>query len=146
MTKKERITVLTGAGISAESGITTYRDSGGLWEARDIMEVASPKGWAKNPEPVPAFYNKRQAQLDTVLPDAAHLALVELEAHFDVTVTTQNVDDLHERAGSADVIHLHGEPLKARSSADANLVYEWSKDIRIGDLCDKPEFAKQDST
>ena len=136
MTNREKIVVLTGAGISAESGISTFRDTGGLWEGHDIMEVASPEGWAKNPQLVLDFYNKRRAQLQSVAPNPAHLALVELEVKYDVTVITQNVDDLHERAGSTDVIHLHGELLKARSTADANLVYAWKKEIRLGDLCD----------
>lgn len=133
----KKIVVLTGAGISAESGINTFRDSGGLWEGHDVMEVASPEGWHANKELVLDFYNKRRRQLKTVHPNIAHKALVDLEEKYEVTVITQNVDDLHERAGSSKVIHLHGELLKARSSADENLILDWEEDICIGDLCTK---------
>lgn len=133
----KKIAVLTGAGVSAESGIKTFRDAGGLWEGHDIMEVASPEGWQKNPALVLDFYNRRRRQLREVLPNAAHTALAELEARYRVTVITQNVDDLHERAGSTRVIHLHGELLKARSTVDERLVYEWTGNIRIGDLCER---------
>lgn len=135
---RKKIVVLTGAGISAESGIKTFRDSGGLWEGHDIMEVASPQGWAKNRELVLDFYNLRRAQLPTVEPNDGHRELVRLEEKFDVTVITQNVDDLHERAGSSHIIHLHGELTKARSTVDPQLVYDWNyKDITATDKCEK---------
>ncbi len=117
-----KIAVLTGAGVSAESGIKTFRDSDGLWEGHDVMEVASPEGYARNPSVVLDFYNQRRKQLLTVKPNAAHIALVNLEKNHDVTIITQNVDDLHERAGSKNVIHLHGELLKVRSTFDEDLV------------------------
>ena len=130
----KKIVVLTGAGISAESGIQTFRDSDGLWEGHDVMEVASPIGYQNNPELVLDFYNKRRKQLLEVLPNKAHTILAELENDFDVTIITQNVDDLHERAGSSKVIHLHGELLKARNEQDVNSVIDWKKDIHLGDL------------
>lgn len=130
----KKIVVLTGAGVSAESGIKTFRDEDGLWEGHDIMEVASPAGYENNPELVLDFYNKRRKQLFEVQPNTAHLILAELEQDFDVTIITQNVDDLHERAGSSKVIHLHGELLKARNEKDINSVIDWKKDIRLGDL------------
>lgn len=133
----KKVVVLTGAGISAESGIKTFRDAGGLWENHDIMEVASIDGWYKNPALVLEFYNQRRRQLHEVIPNAAHHALVELESRFEVEVVTQNVDDLHERAGSKRVLHLHGELFKARSTADGRLVYEWKKDIVLGDTCER---------
>jgi len=126
--------VLTGAGVSAESGIKTFRDSDGLWEGHDVMEVASPYGFARNPEVVLDFYNQRRRQLLKVLPNSAHKALAELEIHHDVTIITQNVDDLHERAGSTDVIHLHGELLKVRCTSDENLIMDWKQDLNLGDL------------
>ncbi|GAB7256554.1 NAD-dependent deacylase [Polaribacter sp. OB-PA-B3] len=129
--------VLTGAGISAESGIKTFRDANGLWEGHNIMEVASPKGFNENPELVLDFYNKRRRQLLEVLPNKAHLNLVKLEQYFNVNIVTQNVDDLHERAGSSDVLHLHGELLKVRSSLNENDVIKWKKDLNLGDLCSK---------
>lgn len=132
---KKQITVLTGAGISAESGINTFRDAGGLWEGHDIMEVASPQGFAQNPGLVLDFYNKRREQLLEVRPNPAHKALKTLEDVFDVTIITQNVDDLHERAGSSHIIHLHGELLKARSTGNDTNVLPWSKNMNIGDLC-----------
>lgn len=132
-----KITVLTGAGISAESGIKTFRDSDGLWEGHDVMEVASPEGFARNPDVVLDFYNQRRKQLLTVQPNTAHKALAELEKFHDVTIITQNVDDLHERAGSTHVIHLHGELLKARCTIDENLVLDWKKDLNWGDLSEK---------
>lgn len=131
-----RIAVLTGAGISAESGLKTFRDSNGLWEGHDVMEVASPEGFARNPEIVLDFYNQRRRQLLTVQPNAAHFALTELQKKHDVTIITQNVDDLHERAGSKSVIHLHGELLKARSTVDENLILDWKKDLNLGDCCE----------
>ena len=120
----KKIVALTGAGISAESGITTFRDSGGLWEQYDIMEVASIEGWHKNPELMQRFYNDRRKQLGEIEPNAGHLILAGLEKDFDVTVVTQNVDNLHERAGSSKIIHLHGELTKARSSVDPNLIVD----------------------
>ena len=134
---KKRIVVLTGAGISAESGISTFRAADGLWENHDIMAVASYDGWLKNRELVLNFYNDRRRQLFDVVPNAAHLALVELEKNYDVTIVTQNVDDLHERAGSSKIIHLHGELRKVRSTVDAKLVYDWVGDVKIGHKCDK---------
>ncbi|MCO6493517.1 MAG: NAD-dependent deacylase [Phaeodactylibacter sp.] len=132
----KKIVVLTGAGVSAESGIKTFRDAGGLWEGHDVMEVASPQGWQKNQSLVLDFYNQRRRQLHTVKPNAAHFALAELENHFEVSIVTQNIDDLHERAGSKNIIHLHGELLKARSTKDPNLIYEWPDDINPGDTCE----------
>ena len=134
---KKKIVILSGAGISAESGINTFRDSGGLWEGHNIMEVASPEGWHKNKKLVLNFYNQRRAQLHEVSPNAGHYALAKLDKYFDVCIITQNVDDLHERAGSKRVVHLHGELLKARSTTDENLVYDWPGDISIGDKCEK---------
>ncbi len=136
--KRKRIVVLSGAGISAESGISTFRDSGGLWEQYDIMEVATYNAWLNNMELVLEFYNQRRKQLLDVQPNAAHYALKELEAHFEVRIITQNVDDLHERAGSGYVLHLHGELRKSRSTLDENLIYDiqgWQ--LNPGDLCEK---------
>ncbi len=133
----KKVVVLTGAGISAESGISTFRDAGGLWEGHDVMEVASPQGWAKNRELVLDFYNKRRCQLKEVEPNGAHHALKELEEKYQVFVITQNVDDLHERAGSKYVIHLHGELTKARSTTNPSLVYDWKEDIHLGDRCEQ---------
>ena len=124
MNTRKKIVALTGAGISAESGITTFRDSGGLWEQYDVMEVASIDGWHKDQQLVQRFYNDRRRQLTEVEPNAAHLILAELEQHYDVSVVTQNVDDLHERAGSTDIVHLHGELTKARSASDPNLIID----------------------
>lgn len=132
----KRICVLTGAGISAESGIKTFRDADGLWEGHDVMEVASPLGWENNQELVLDFYNQRRRQLLQVQPNEAHMALVRLEEKFDVQIITQNIDDLHERAGSSNVTHLHGELLKARSTFDQDLVMDWKNDILIGDFCE----------
>ncbi len=128
--------VLTGAGISAESGISTFRDADGLWEGHDVMEVASPIGWERNQELVLDFYNKRRRQLKGVKPNAAHKALKELEEKYEVHIITQNVDDLHERAGSNNVIHLHGELKKVRSTFDENLVLDWEIDLNKGDFCE----------
>ena len=133
---KKRIVVLTGAGISAESGIKTFRDAGGLWEGHDVMEVASPQGWKKNRPLVMDFYNQRRAQLHEVEPNAGHLALVELEQKATVHIITQNVDDLHERAGSSNIVHLHGELLKVRSERNEKLVYDWKKDLTEDDRCE----------
>ena len=137
MDSKSKVVVLTGAGISAESGIKTFRDSGGLWEDHDVMEVASVEGWNRNKKLVLDFYNDRRRQLKEVNPNPAHFALVELEPHYDTVIITQNVDDLHERAGSSQIIHLHGELNKVRSTLDPQLVYEWHKDLHLGDLCEK---------
>lgn len=134
----KKLVVLSGAGISAESGISTFRDSGGLWEGHDIMEVASPEGWRKNRELVLDFYNKRRKQALTVMPNEGHKELVRLEKYFDVTIITQNVDNLHEKAGSSNVIHLHGELFKSQSTVDPRLVYDiegW--EIKLGDKCEK---------
>ena len=134
----KHIVVLTGAGISAESGLKTFRDAGGLWEGHNIMEVASPEGWRKNPALVLDFYNQRRKQLDEVLPNAGHLALKKLEEKYKVTIVTQNVDDLHERAGSSNIIHLHGELKKAQSTLDPKLVYHLNGwEIKSGDKCEK---------
>ncbi len=127
----KNIIVLSGAGVSAESGISTFRDAGGLWEGHDVMEVASPEGYHANPALVLDFYNKRRAQLKEVKPNAAHYCIAALERNYAVQVITQNVDDLHERAGSTNVLHLHGELLKARSSHDVNEIVDWSEDITI---------------
>jgi len=133
----KNLVVLTGAGISAESGINTFRDADGLWEGHDIMEVASPQGFYKNPELVLNFYNQRRRQLLSVKPNKAHLNLKELEKYFNVTIITQNVDNLHEQAGSSNIMHLHGELLKVRSTANLNLIYNWEKDLVLGDLCEE---------
>ena len=130
----KNIIVLTGAGISAESGIKTFRDADGLWEGHDVMEVASPQGFAKNPEMVLDFYNQRRKQLFEVQPNQAHYDLVTLEKDYQVTIITQNVDDLHERAGSSNVIHLHGELLKARSINNETEIQEWKTDLVLGDV------------
>jgi NAD-dependent deacetylase len=131
---KKRLVVLTGAGISAESGIKTFRDSDGLWEGHNVMDVATPEGWIRNPELVLDFYNKRRQQLKEVTPNLGHEILAELEVHFDVFVITQNVDDLHERAGSKNVLHLHGELLKVRSTANPNYILDWTEDLSTGDF------------
>ncbi len=134
----KKLVVLTGAGISAESGIKTFRDMGGLWEEYDVTEVASPEGWEKNMELVLRFYNERRRQLRNSEPNNGHLALAELEKHFDVHIITQNVDDLHERAGSKKVLHLHGELKKAQSTGDSELVYEIEgTELNPGDKCEK---------
>ncbi|TCI84645.1 SIR2 family NAD-dependent protein deacylase [Tenacibaculum sp. M341] len=130
----KKIVVITGAGISAESGISTFRDADGLWEGHDIMEVASPEGFYKNPALVLDFYNQRRTQLLTVQPNKAHLNLKKLEEHYEVTIVTQNVDDLHERAGSTNIIHLHGELLKVRNTKNESLIYDWRKDLVLGDV------------
>ncbi len=134
----KKIVVLTGAGISAESGIRTFRDSNGLWEEHRIEDVATFEAWQRNPDLVLDFYNQRRKQLYEVKPNAGHLALVELEKKFDVHIITQNVDDLHEQAGSSNVLHLHGELKKVRSTVDDRLVYTldgW--ELKKGDLCEK---------
>ena len=134
----KKIIVLTGAGISAESGLKTFRDSGGLWEEHRIEDVATFDGWQRNPQLVLTFYNERRKQLINAEPNAAHKALVRLEKNYDVQIITQNVDDLHERAGSSKVLHLHGELKKVRSTVDNNLVYDlegW--ELKMGDKCEK---------
>ena len=135
---KPKLVVFTGAGISAESGIKTFRDSGGLWEEFDINEVATPQAWEKNKPLVLDFYNKRRKQVLEAQPNKAHFALVELEAKYDVQIITQNIDDLHERAGSKKVLHLHGEITKSRSTVEDSLVYKIKNvDIQLGDKCEK---------
>ncbi|HRN47612.1 MAG TPA: NAD-dependent deacylase [Niabella sp.] len=131
---KKKLVVLTGAGISAESGIKTFRDSGGLWEGYDVMEVASPEGWRNNPALVLEFYNMRRKNVAEVHPNAAHFGLAELEKDYDVHVITQNIDDLHERAGSTKVLHLHGEIIRMRSKKSLSPSYEIKGDINLGDL------------
>lgn len=135
---KKKIVVLTGAGISAESGIKTFRDSDGLWEEHDIMDVASIEGWHRNPTLVLEFYNERRKQAAAVQPNLGHLALVELEQLYEVVIITQNVDNLHEKAGSSSIIHLHGELSKVRSTKYPELIYEWGdKPLHLGDTCEK---------
>jgi len=131
-----KIAILTGAGMSAESGLNTFRDSNGLWEGHDVMEVASPQGFEHNPALVLDFYNKRRRQLLEVMPNSAHMAIAQLESNHEVVIITQNVDDLHERAGSSRVLHLHGELLKARSTFDDTIILDWKSDLNIGDLCE----------
>ncbi len=128
--------MLTGAGVSAESGLKTFRDSDGLWEGYDIEEVATPRAWRKNPQQVLDFYNYRRKNVLEAQPNAAHYGLAELEKEFDVTVITQNIDDLHERAGSTKVIHLHGEIFKMRSERNEELVYEIRGEISMGDVAE----------
>lgn len=130
----KKIIVLSGAGISAESGIKTFRDSNGLWENHKIEDVASPEGFARNPELVLEFYNLRRRQLSEVNPNEAHYILAELQKDFDVHIITQNVDDLHERAGSENIIHLHGELKKARPVNDEESIIPWEDDLNLGDL------------
>lgn len=133
--QRPRIVFLSGAGVSAESGIRTFRASDGLWEEHRIEEVATPEGWERDPELVLRFYNARRAQLGTVEPNAAHRSIAALEQHFEVDVVTQNVDDLHERAGSSRVLHLHGELRKVRSTRDPSIVLPWTGDLQVGDRC-----------
>jgi NAD-dependent deacetylase len=132
----KQIVALTGAGMSAESGLKTFRDADGLWEGHDVMQVASPEGWNRDPELVLDFYNQRRRQLLEVQPNLGHELLARLEEKFGVHVITQNVDNLHERAGSSRVLHLHGELLKVRSTRDESLVKEWETDLVLGDLCE----------
>lgn len=134
----KKLVVLSGAGMSAESGIKTFREMGGLWQQYDVMEVASPTAWSNNPNLVHQFYNERRKRLFESSPNKGHLLIKELENHFDVHIVTQNVDDLHERAGSTKVLHLHGELKKARSTADSSLVYELDKwELSLEDKCEK---------
>jgi NAD-dependent deacetylase len=134
---KRKLVVLTGAGVSSESGIATFRDSGGLWEGHDVMEVASPEGWEANPELVLDFYNQRRLAAKNSEPNLAHKLLAELEEHFEVIIITQNVDDLHERGGSSKIIHLHGQLNQSRSTARASLIYDIDDtELNWGDTCE----------
>ena len=134
----KRVVILTGAGMSAESGISTFRDHDGLWRTHNMADLATPAAWVQNPELVLEFYNQRRKQLFEVSPNAGHLALVKLEQKFDVQIITQNVDDLHERAGSSHVLHLHGELRKVVSTQDPNLIYDiGNRPLKLGDLCEK---------
>lgn len=138
MKTKKRLVILTGSGISAESGLKTFREMGGLWETHDVTEVATPEAWARDPELVLRFYNERRKALYEAEPNPGHFGLVDLESDFDVHIVTQNVDDLHERAGSSQVLHLHGELGKARSTIDPDRVYDidgW--ELNMGDVCEK---------
>ncbi|NNK82840.1 MAG: NAD-dependent deacylase [Flavobacteriaceae bacterium] len=131
----KHIVVLTGAGMSRESGLKTFREEDGLWEGHDVMKVATPEGFSINPELVLEFYNQRRSQLLTAKPNDAHYALANLEDDYSVTIVTQNVDDLHERAGSTNVLHLHGELFKVRSTYNSNYIIDWKKDLNLGDKC-----------
>ena len=131
---KKNLVVLTGAGISAESGIKTFRDSDGLWEGHNVMDVASFEGWQRNMDLVLDFYNQRRKQLHRVKPNLGHFTLAELENDFNVNIITQNVDNLHEQAGSTKVLHLHGELFKVRSTKDENYILDWKNDLHIGDF------------
>lgn len=133
---KQKLVVLTGAGMSAESGLSTFRDSGGLWDQYDVKDVASIEGWIKNPKLVQDFYNKRRAELKDHSPNEGHYLIKELENIFQVTIITQNVDNFHERAGSQHVIHLHGELSKVRSVKNPSLIYETLEDVHMGDLAE----------
>ncbi len=141
----KKLVVLSGAGISAESGIRTFRESGGLWEEHDVLDVATPMAWAKDPELVLRFYNERRKQLLECEPNNGHIGLAALEKHFDVQIITQNVDDLHERAGSSKILHLHGELKMARSTADPMMRYEvdgW--ELKMGEVCEKGSQLRPD--
>ena len=131
----KHIVVLTGAGMSRESGLKTFREEDGLWEGHDVMKVATPEGFSVNPELVLDFYNQRRSQLLTAKPNEAHYALANLEDNYKVSIVTQNVDDLHERAGSTNVLHLHGELFKVRSTYNSNYILDWKKDLNLGDTC-----------
>lgn len=134
----KKLVILTGAGMSSESGIRTFRDSGGLWEEYEVTEVATPEAWNRNKELVLRFYNERRRQLAECKPNDGHILLAELEKHFDVQIITQNIDNLHERAGSTNILHLHGELTKVRSTIDQSLMYDIGyKDIVLGDKCEK---------
>jgi len=134
---KKKLVALTGAGISAESGIKTFRDAEGLWEGHNVMDVATPEGWHKNPKLVMDFYNQRRQQLHEVQPNLGHQILAELENDFEVFIITQNVDNLHEKSGSSNVLHLHGELLKVRSTKNANYILDWETDLNFGDFDDQ---------
>jgi NAD-dependent deacetylase len=131
---KKKLVVLSGAGISAESGVKTFRDSDGLWEGHNVQDVATPEGWYRNPTLVLNFYNQRRRQLHEVVPNLGHEILAELEHDFDVRIITQNVDNLHEKAGSSSVLHLHGELLKVRSTQNENDILDWNVDLNLGDF------------
>lgn len=133
----KRIVIITGAGISAESGLKTFRDSGGLWEGYNVYDVATPEAWTRNPDLVQKFYNERRKSVIAAQPNPAHYALVLLEKMYDVTIITQNIDDLHERAGSSKIIHLHGQITKSQSDRNAKLIYDipgW--ELKMGELCE----------
>lgn len=134
---KKKLVVLSGAGISVESGIQTFRDSDGLWEGHNVNDVATPEGFNRNPELVLDFYNQRRKQLHTVIPNSGHEIIAALEQDFDVQIITQNVDNLHEKAGSTNVLYLHGELLKVRSTANKNYILDWNEDLVLGDFDDK---------
>lgn len=141
----KKLVVLTGAGMSAESGLKTFRESGGLWEEHDVLDVATPMAWAKDPELVLRFYNERRKQLLNAEPNEGHKGLARLEEYFDVHIITQNVDDLHEKAGSTKILHLHGELKMARSTADPFMKYEidgW--ELKMGDVCEKGSQLRPD--
>jgi NAD-dependent deacetylase len=140
----KNLVVLTGAGMSAESGISTFRDSNGLWENHNVMDVASPEGWKKNPELVLNFYNQRRAQLKEVEPNLGHLILAELEEKFNVQIITQNVDNLHERARSSNILHLHGELTKVRGEFTENESIYWENDVNMGDVNENGEQLRPD--
>lgn len=131
---QKKIVVLSGAGISAESGIKTFRDSNGLWEGHAVSDVATTEGWSKNPGLVLDFYNQRRKQLQEVQPNRGHQIIAALENDFEVSIITQNVDNLHEKSGSTSVIHLHGELLKVRSVANPNYILDWQQDLYLGDV------------
>ncbi|MDI9365084.1 MAG: Sir2 family NAD-dependent protein deacetylase [Flavobacterium sp.] len=133
---KQKLVVLTGAGISAESGLKTFRDSNGLWEGYNVYEVATPRGFKANPALVLEFYNQRRKDVAQAQPNAAHIGIAALEKYFDVTIITQNIDDLHERGGSTNVLHLHGEIFKMRSVANSTKTYHIKGDINLGDLAE----------
>ncbi|HTD93259.1 MAG TPA: Sir2 family NAD-dependent protein deacetylase [Chitinophagaceae bacterium] len=133
---KKKLVVLSGAGISAESGLRTFRDSDGLWEGYEVTQVATPGAWRRDPKLVLDFYNMRRRDVASAAPNAAHLGLAALEKNFDVTIITQNIDDLHERAGSSNIIHLHGEIFKMRSEADEETLYDIRADMNAGDLAE----------
>lgn len=133
---KQKLVILTGAGISAESGLKTFRDSDGLWEGYNVYEVATPRGFKANPALVLEFYNQRRKDVAKAQPNAAHIGLAALEKHFDVTIITQNIDDLHERGGSTNVLHLHGEIFKMRSVANSTKTYDIKSNINVGDLAE----------
>ncbi|MBS1488364.1 MAG: NAD-dependent deacylase [Bacteroidetes bacterium] len=133
----KQLVVLTGAGISAESGLATFRDAGGLWEGYKVEDVATPEAWQRNPELVLEFYNQRRKAAREAKPNRAHHILAELQNDFNVTVITQNVDDLHERAGSKNVVHLHGSLFESRSTSNPSLIYKIEDDLKLGDKCAK---------
>jgi len=135
--RNERIVILSGAGMSADSGLKTFRDHNGLWEGHDVMEVASPQGWYNNQDLVLEFYNQRRRNLREAQPNEGHYALAKLEDQYEVKIVTQNVDDLHERAGSMEVLHIHGELFKVRSTVESHLIYDWEGDLIKGDLCEE---------